>query len=335
MKPQSFRRCDQEVVRRFLAARRDGTRTGASTAPEPRLRLSWSNWGFGTEPLADSAARLARNGVRHIELHGNLYGPDLGYRPEEVLRILGDHEITVSGVCGMVTPDQEFASNKPHVRQRAVDYFRRQVDFCQQVGGSYVLFGAGAVGRPVRYDDAEMHRAAETIRIVADHFQASGIRGAIEPIRPEETSVCHTFADAVRLLELIDHPGVAHLNGDLYHMLSGEEHIGATLLEHGHRMLNLHLADTNRRALGRGLLDVDVVLMALYAIGYHRGENYCSAEPLGAGGNPYAAMHGAPDAAALDDLVATTAATFYEREAELLRASDEELAAAYQLSDAP
>ena len=45
------------------------------------------------------------------------------------------------------------------------------------------------------------------------------------------------------------------------------------------------------------------------------------------------AMHGAPDAAALDDLVAITATTFYEREAELLGAIDEELAAAYQLSD--
>lgn len=328
MRPQSFRRADQDVVREFLKARR------AADGPGPRLKLSWSNWGFGSEPLAEGAARLARNNVRHIELHGNLYGPDLGYRAPQVLALLADHGLRVSGVCGMVTPDQEFASIKPHVRQRAIDYFRRQIDFCREVGGSYLLFGAGAVGRPVRYDDNELRRAADTIRIIADHFAESGIRGAIEPIRPEETSVCHTFADAVRLLDMVDHPGVMHINGDLYHMLSGEEHIGRIILKYASRMVNLHLADTNRRALGRGLLDVDIVLMALYAAGYNRGDNYCSAEPLGPGANPYAAMNGRTDAKLLDDLVATTARTFYEREEELLNVDDDEISAAYQLADA-
>jgi hypothetical protein len=36
-----------------------------------RLNLSWSNWGFGMEPLADSAARLQKAGVRFIEQPGN------------------------------------------------------------------------------------------------------------------------------------------------------------------------------------------------------------------------------------------------------------------------
>ena len=96
-------------------------------------------------------------------------------------------------------PDQEFASNKPHVRQRAIDYFRRQVDFCVEVGGSYVLFGVGAVGWPLKYDDNELGRAAESIRIVADHFaknlEIPGRQSRMKPIRPEEVSVGHTFAE--------------------------------------------------------------------------------------------------------------------------------------------
>lgn len=327
MKPQPFRRRDAEVVRRFLAARRD------HAADEPRLRLGWSNWGFGTESLDDSAARLARHGVRYIELHGNLYGPDLGYRPDATLTTLADHGITVSGVCGMVTPEQEFASNSPHVRQRAIDYFRRQAEFCAAVGGTYLLFGAGAVGRPLPYDGVELERAAATMRLVADDFAAAGVRGAVEPIRVEETSVVHTFADGLRLLDLVDHPAIAGLNGDLYHMLSGEWHIGETLLAHGDRMINLHLADTNRRALGNGLLDLDLVIMALYAVGHQHGERYCTAEPLGAGGNPYVALHAPPDPEALEDLVSTTAATFYEREEQVLAASDEDLLRAYQVDE--
>lgn len=325
MKPQPFRFHDQRVVKAFVEARR------SHAADEPRLKLSWSNWGFGAEDLVDSAARLQKHGLEYIELHGNLYSPDMGYRPGETLKVLGDHGITVSGVCGMVTPQREFAHNLPHVRQRAIEYFRRQAEFTAAVNGSYLLFGAASVGRPTPVDSYEFGRSAATMRIVADDFAAAGIRGAVEPIRPEETSIVHTFQQCLELLDLLDHPAIAHINGDLYHMLSGELHIGATLLDHGHRMLNLHLADSNRRALGHGLLDLDVVIMALYAIGYQRGDNYCSAEPLGVGGNPYAAMNLPPDAARLDELVAVTVRTFRERESEVLGASEEELFALYQL----
>jgi sugar phosphate isomerase/epimerase len=263
--------------------------------------------------------------VPYIELHGNRYGPDLGYQTAGVLAIVGDAGLAVSGICGIATSDAEFASNRPHVRQRAIDYFRRQADFCKEVGGAYVLIVPGAVGRPKPHDQNEFGRAVEGIRIVAEHFDQLGVKGAIEPIRPEEVSLCHTFADARRLIEAVDHPGVAHINGDTYHMLAGETHIGEAILGAGTLLANLQMADTNRRALGAGLLDVDVVLMALYAIGYERRDGYCTPEPLGAGGNPYAAMYEVSDPAVLDAVVAQTAATFHEREASILAATDEEL----------
>jgi D-psicose/D-tagatose/L-ribulose 3-epimerase len=320
MRQQAFQAKDSEVVAAYLAARR-----AAGPAQPDRLRLSWSNWGFGPERLDVSAARLARNGIRYIELHGNRYGADLGYKTAEVRTILADAGLTVSGICGMATADAEFASNRPHIRQRAIDYNRRQADFCAEVGGSYLLVVPGAVGRPAAYDRGEFGRAVEAIRIVAEYFKELGIRGAIEPIRPEEVSLCHSFDDARRLIAAIAHPGVQHINGDLYHMLASEDHIGQTILEAGPLLINLHMADTNRRALGGGLLDVDVVLMSLYAIGYEHRPAYCTPEPLGAGGNPYSAMFEAPDPDALDVLVERTASTFYEREAAILEASESEL----------
>lgn len=325
MKPQPFRVKDAAVVRRFIKART------SFAQDEPRLRLGWSIWGFGTEPLEESAARLRRHGIRWIELPGNLYGPDLGYEAPHVAKVLAEHDLQVSGVCGMVTPEQEFASRFPHVRQRAVDYFRRQAEFCAEVGGTYLLFGAACVGRPDAYDDYEMQRSAETMRIVADDFARLGVVGAVEPIRPEETSIVHTFAQALDLLERVDHPAISQINGDTYHMLSGEDHLGEVLLAHGDRVVNLHMADTNRRAIGDGLLDVDVLIMALYAIGYQRHDRWCTPEPLGAGGNPYAAMNLPPDVDSLEHMVGTTATTFYEREEEVLNAGDDELLALYQV----
>jgi sugar phosphate isomerase/epimerase len=289
------------------------------------LNLSWSNWGFGIEEFRTSVKRLASNDVRYIELHGNKYGPDLGYEPQKVKRILDDNGLKVSGICGMVSPENELSSNRPHVRQRAIDYFRRQIDMCAELGGTYILFAPGAVGRTQAPDSYEFERAAETIRIVADDFQESGIRGAVEPVRAAEVSFCHTCADAKKLLGMIDHPGVKHIAADLYHILAGESHVAGTLVDYGDDIINLHVADSNRLALGRGVLDLDMVIMALYVIGYNREDAFCSAEPLGPGGDPYPQMHGCPSEEFLDDLVSQTARYFYERESEVLAASDAEL----------
>jgi hypothetical protein len=65
--------------------------------------------------------------------------------------------------------------------------------------------------------------------------------------------------------------------------------------------------------------------MALYVTGYNNEKCFCSAEPLGPGGDPYPQMFGSPDEAILDKLVEQTARCFYEREEEILNASAEEL----------
>jgi len=309
MKMQNFEQKNTAIRKQFLKLGKSQPK-----ALKQRLNLSWSNWGFGLEPLAASAARLARHGVEFIELHGNHYGPDLGYKPKETLRILRDHGITVAGVCGMFSPDNDLSSNRAIQRQAALDYIRRELDFSHVVGGGYLLVVPGAVGRPTAYDASEFHRSTETLRLLADDFVKAGVRAAIEPIRAAEVSFCHTIADAQAYIAAVNHPGVAHINGDVYHMQSGEAHIGGAVLAAGERLTNLHVADSNRCALGEGSLDLDTLIMALYCIGYNQAGCYVTPEPLGPGGDPYPAMNGMPDPELLDQLVGQTARYFRQRE---------------------
>lgn len=279
-----------------------------------RLNLSWSNWGFGRESLADSAKRLERSKLPFIELHGNHYGPDLGYRTDETLKILGDHGLRVSGVCGMFSADNDLASNRAVCRQAAIDYMRRELPFTQEVGGHYLLVVPGAVGRPRAYDDVEEDRSAETLSQYADWFTQYGIKGAIEPIRAAEVSIVHTIADAKRYIGKVNHPGVAFINGDIYHMQSGESHIGEALLDAGEMLVNIHFADSNRSALGEGSMDVATIIRALYLIGHNREGRFVSFEPLGPGGDPYPAMYGRPDKTKLDALVSDSIRYFRDCE---------------------
>ncbi|PIE35400.1 sugar phosphate isomerase [candidate division KSB3 bacterium] len=279
-----------------------------------RLNLSWSNWGFGMESLADSAARLKRAGLDYIELHGNHYGPDLGYKADETLQILGEHQLKVAGICGMFSADNDLSSNRPSQRQAAVDYIRRELDFAEAVGAGYMLVVPGAVGRPNAYDDMEFARSVETLHLVADFFVIHKVKAAVEPIRSAEVSFVHTIADAKEYIEAINHPGVQHINGDVYHMQSEESHIGEALLAAGDMLTNLHMADSNRCALGEGSLDLDTLIMALYVIGYNREGCFVTPEPLGPGGDPYPAMYGKPDIELLENLVQRTILYFRERE---------------------
>jgi len=283
-----------------------------------RLNISWSNWGFGIESLADSARRLEKNDVSNIELHGNRYGADLGYKAGEVKTICDDHGIAVAGICGMFSPDNDLSSTRGIVRQNALDYIRRNVDLGYELGARYMLIVPGAVGRPEKIDDCEFDRSVETLRIVADVFVTSNIKAAIEPIRSAEVSFCHTVKDAQAYIAAVDHPGVRNINGDVYHMQSEESHIGEAVLLCGQQLINLHVADSNRCALGDGSLDVDTLIMALYCIGYNRHGCFVTPEPLGPGGDPYPVMFGKPDGKMLDDLVRKTASYFREREEAVL-----------------
>lgn len=284
-----------------------------------KLNLSWSNWGFGIEPLVDSAKRLQKSGIRFIELHGNHYGPDLGYNVSDTKKILEDHGIQTAGICGMFSPDNDLSSNRASQRQAALDYLKREIEFTKQIGGEYILVVPGAVGRPAAYDKSEFVRSVETLRLAADLFLKSNIKAAIEPIRSAEVSFVHTVADAKKYIGEVNHPGINYINGDVYHMQSEESHIGEAIIEAGSQLTNLHMADSNRCALGEGSMDLDTILMALYLIGYNEKGRYVTPEPLGPGGDPYPAMYGIPDSALLDKLVHQTASYFREREKEILK----------------
>ncbi len=309
MRQQHFEASNEEIKEQFRKLKRN--------SPEKlklRMNLSWSNWGFGRESLADSARRLEDAEMSFIELHGNHYGPDLGYKVDETLKILGDHGLRVSGVCGMFSADNDLASNRAVSRQAAIDYIRRELPFTQQVGGHYLLVVPGAVGRPKAYDDVEEDRSVETLSMCAEWFTQHNIQGAIEPIRAAEVSLIHTVKDAKRYIGEVNHPGVASINGDIYHMQSEESHIGKAILEAGEMLVNLHFADSNRSALGEGSIDAATIIRALYVIGHNREGRFVTFEPLGPGSDPYPAMYGRPDKANLDALVMNSIRYFRECE---------------------
>lgn len=284
-----------------------------------RLNFSWSNWGFGLEPLEQSCERLARNGIEWIELHGNHYGDDLGYDAESTKATLQQYGLKASGVCGMFSDDNDLASNRPIQQQEAIEYIKREIAFTRDVGGYYLLVVPGSVGRADAYDDYEFDRSVLALQRVAPVIAESGVKAAIEPIRSAEVSLVHTVDDAVSYIEAVDSPGVQHINGDVYHMQVEENNIAEAIVKAGDRLVNLHLADSQRGALGTGSMDIDAIIKALYVIGHNAEGRFVTPEPLGPGAGPYPARNGRPDPEMLDELVRQSVTYFREREEAVLQ----------------
>ena len=93
MKLQNYETENRTIKVRFIKLKKDDPERFSK-----RLKLSWSNWGFGMEPLKVSLARLKENNIGYIELHGNRYGDDVGYDSGEVKKLLSASGIGVSGI---------------------------------------------------------------------------------------------------------------------------------------------------------------------------------------------------------------------------------------------
>ncbi|BBI36655.1 sugar phosphate isomerase/epimerase family protein [Cohnella abietis] len=305
---QNYEQKNQKIKSAFLELKKNHP-----ARLQNELNFSWSNWGFGMESLTETAKRLQSADIRFIELHGNHYGTSLGYNAKETLDILGAHNIQVAGVCGMFSPDNDLSSNRAVHQQAALDYLKREIEFTAAVGGSYILVVPGAVGRNKPYDSMEFDRSVDNLRLVADLFIEHNIKAAIEPVRAAEVSFIHSIADAQQYIQAVNHKGVQHINADVYHMQVEEVHIAEALLAAGEQLLNLHMADSNRGALGDGSLDLDTIIMALYLLGFNQPGKYITPEPLGPGGDPYPAMYGKPERQFLNHLVMQSATYFRER----------------------
>lgn len=130
-------------------------------------------------------------------------------------------------------------------------------------------------------EDPELRRRQrgwflEAIRQCADFAGPLGVQLGIEPLNRYETNYINAVDEALEFLAEVDRPNVGLLL-DTFHMNVEEASLEAAVAKARGRLLNVHLADSNRLAPGFGHTDLKSVVSQLRAIGYDR---YLSMEIL-------------------------------------------------------
>ena len=221
------------------------------------------NW-MRAEPVDTTIARLARHGYDAIEISGE---PE-SYDAAQVRALLDEHGVECWGAATIMKGGRDLLAEDGEVRARTLDYVKETITFASRLGGSIVTI-TPAVGRLASAAESrgEWRRAVEGLRAAREHAGEAGVRLGFEALNRYETSFVNRCEQALALAEEVgDDFGVVL---DVFHMNIEEADWSTSIRSAGRRLVDFHVADSNREPPGRGSVDWQLVVRELDSIGYN------------------------------------------------------------------
>lgn len=137
-------------------------------------------------------------------------------------------------------------------RQATVSHYIDIIDLASDLGAGMVLYIGGWRTQGMSLETGWDY-STECLREIAVHAQDRGIIIAIEPTT-SDTNLIDTPADARRMMEAVGTSNVK-LMFDTFHMDFEGGSFADYVAETGADLVNIHMADTQRKAIGEGTTD--------------------------------------------------------------------------------
>jgi len=150
-------------------------------------------------------------------------------------------------------------------RQATVSHYIDIIDLASDLGAGMVLYIGGWRAQGMS-PETGWDYSTECLRQIAIHAQDRGITIAIEPTT-SDTNLIDTPADARRMMEAVETSNVK-LMFDTFHMDFEGGSFAAYVAEMGADLVNIHVADTQRKAIGEGTTDWLLCMEALVTANY-------------------------------------------------------------------
>jgi sugar phosphate isomerase/epimerase len=260
-------------------------------------RFGVSAWIYGDAPLDETLARIAAAGYDGVELPGE---PGR-FPPAEVRRALARHglaPLALTASCTVPETGRDLAHPDASIRAEAVRYVVSCLELAAEIGAPLTQMLASGETRlaPLATREAEWAWSVDALREAARHAERLGVRICVEPLNRYEAYLVTSAAEALAYLDEVGSPWVG-LTLDLFHANIEEPDLVTSIEAAGARLWHVQVADTNRRGLGHGHLDVRAVAEVLSRIGY---AGAVVVEVMAPGPDPFRAIKDAGSAGVLD-----------------------------------
>ncbi|TMI74562.1 MAG: sugar phosphate isomerase/epimerase, partial [Bacillati bacterium ANGP1] len=231
------------------------------------LRLGACTWIYEA-PLEETLTRIAAAGCDGVELLGE---PEM-WTPDAVRRLLartGLAPLALTASCKVPQTRRDLAHPDPSIRAEAVAYLVGCLRFAAAIGAPLVQMLPSGESRlaPISSREQEWRWSVEGMQTAGREAERLGVRIAIEPLNRYEAYLVTTTAQALAYLRDVGSPQVG-MTLDLFHANIEEPDIPAAIRAAGSRLWHVHVADSNRRGLGGGHLDLFPITVALREVGY-------------------------------------------------------------------
>lgn len=254
------------------------------------MKIGVCAWIFGDVNLDRVLHAVAQSDADGIELLGDLKPSKVS----EVRRRLAAEGLSVFSLMPIDIDREGREVDLAHpnyaIRRRSINAYHEMLELAASVGAP-VVGCHGRVGRAhsITTQAEEEALLIDSVRQIAEYAASFDVRVAFEVLNRYETHLVGDVESAWRLLSAVDMPDLGLLL-DAYHMNIEESDPIQAVETASDRMFLLHVADSNRRAPGRGHIPFPRLIEVIRRIGYI-GPWIAECTPPGA--NPFAVDAGA------------------------------------------
>jgi len=179
------------------------------------------------------------------------------------LQIIGLHWLLAK------TEGLHLTTANAEVRRATAEYLSALGDACADLGGDVLVFGSPFqrnIEEGMSREQAH-ENAAEVFRACMPTMEQRGVKICMEPLTPKETNFVTTCAEAMELIERVNHPNFC-LHQDVKAMLSESEPIPSLIRKYAPHVGHFHVNDSNLLGPGMGETDYVPIFSALREVDY-------------------------------------------------------------------
>jgi len=227
----------------------------------------WKNLETGIQ----KAAALGFDAVELFTASGNALDA------AHVQKLAAQYNIKICAVgtgAGKVVQGLTLIDEDAAVRKNAVDFIGEMIEFGAQLQAPAII-GSMQGNIPLNKDkEVSLQWLREGLTVLGRKAEQLGVPLIYEPLNRYETNLFNQLGDAVAFLQTFESNNIKLL-ADLFHMNIEERSIAETIRQYGQYIGHVHLADSNRQAMGFGHTDAATIAQALRDTRYN---GYLSAE---------------------------------------------------------
>lgn len=157
------------------------------------------------------------------------------------------------------------SSLNTNLRKKSLEFFHKYIDISVDLNANKVVIGL-ARGECGKADCKKVKQVLmDSLKILDSYAYERGVTLVFEPLNKYETDLINRVCEAIDLIKDLKS---TKLLLDTFHATLEEKSVYDAVEEAGPYIGHVHVADSNRRAPGMGMLDWERIIYKLIKVGY-------------------------------------------------------------------